>query len=140
MKTYRVMVNGEIYAVTIEEIIASTPGSVLSRVAAPVPTTISAPAVSAPPAPPKPVAPPPAPKPTPVVSSSGKAVQAPMPGKVLAVKVAPGDAVKSGTLLVILEAMKMENDIMAPVAGTVAAVNVRAGDSVSTGEVLVVID
>lgn len=63
-----------------------------------------------------------------------------MPGKVLAVKVAPGDAVKSGTLLVILEAMKMENDIMAPVAGTVAAVNVQAGDSVSTGEVLVVID
>jgi glutaconyl-CoA decarboxylase len=63
-----------------------------------------------------------------------------MPGKILDIKVTPGDVVKSGTVLVILEAMKMENDIMAPADGTVRAINVKEGDSVNTGDVLVVIE
>ena len=67
-------------------------------------------------------------------------MQAPMPGKVLVVNVAPGAAVKRGTVLLVLEAMKMENDIMAPVDGTIKAVNVSVGSSVNTGDVLVVIE
>lgn len=134
MKTYRITVNGEVFDVTVAEAQAAAPGLLLPRRAAPVPT----PAPVAAPVPPKSAVPPAAAKP--VVTPGGKAVQAPMPGKVIAVKVAPGDVVKSGTLLVILEAMKMENDIMAPCDGTVAAVNVNAGDSASTGEVLVVMN
>ena len=59
-----------------------------------------------------------------------------MPGTILDVKVAPGAAVKAGDVLVILEAMKMENEIVAPQDGTVAAVNVKKGDSVNSGDVL----
>jgi glutaconyl-CoA decarboxylase len=62
-----------------------------------------------------------------------------MPGKILAVKAVPGDEVKSGTVLVILEAMKMENDIMATADGTIKSVNVQVGDSVNTGDVLIVL-
>lgn len=60
-----------------------------------------------------------------------------MPGTILDVKVAPGAAVKAGDPLVILEAMKMENDIVAPKDGTVASVSVKKGDSVEAGTLLV---
>ena len=60
-----------------------------------------------------------------------------MPGNILDVKVKPGDTVKSGDLLVILEAMKMENEILAPSDGTVASVNVRKGDTVNSNDLLV---
>ena len=59
-----------------------------------------------------------------------------MPGKILGVKVAPGQAVKRGEVVLILEAMKMENDIVAPQDGTIATVNAAAGDSVEAGAVL----
>ena len=62
-----------------------------------------------------------------------------MPGKVLEVKVRPGDAVKKGQILLILEAMKMQNEIMAPSDGKVADVRVAAGQSVNTGDVMVVL-
>ena len=62
-----------------------------------------------------------------------------MPGKILKVSVQPGSIVKSGDLLLILEAMKMENEILAPVSGTVKEVRVRPGDSVNTGDTLVII-
>lgn len=62
-----------------------------------------------------------------------------MPGKVLSVKVNVGDPVKNGDLVLILEAMKMENEIFAPADGTVAEVRVRGGESVNTGDVLVVL-
>ena len=60
-----------------------------------------------------------------------------MPGTIIAVKVSKGQAVKKGDVLVILEAMKMENEIMAPCDGTVASVNVNQGATVNTGDVLV---
>jgi biotin carboxyl carrier protein len=63
-----------------------------------------------------------------------------MPGKVLGIKVNVGDSVTSGTVLAILEAMKMENDIVAPVDGKIASINVSVGDSVNTGDVLIVMD
>ena len=67
-------------------------------------------------------------------------VEAPMPGNVLKVNVKVGDAVTEGQTLAVLEAMKMENDIVAPSAGTVASVNVSVGDSVNTGDVLVTLN
>ena len=73
------------------------------------------------------------------VTAAGEAVNAPMPGTILKVNVTQGQAVKAGTLLCVLEAMKMENEIMAPKDGTVAQVVVSKGASVSTGDALVVI-
>jgi biotin carboxyl carrier protein len=60
-----------------------------------------------------------------------------MPGNILDIKVAAGDSVKLGTPLVILEAMKMENEIVAPADGVVAGIHVNKGDSVDTGALLV---
>jgi len=142
MKTYRVTVNGEVYEVTVEEVKSPATGVPSSHVATPAPPPTPTQPVSAPQTTPKLAPPPPAPAPAPTPISApaagtgGKKIQAPMPGKILAVKTAPGDAVKSGTVLVILEAMKMENDIMAPADGTVKAVNIKEGDSVNTGDIL----
>ena len=70
-------------------------------------------------------------------SAGAVEVKAPMPGNILDVKVAAGASVKAGDVLVILEAMKMENEIVAPQDGTVASVNVNKGDTVNSGDVLV---
>ena len=80
-----------------------------------------------------------APAAAPVVTGAGQAVTAPMPGTILKVNVQNGQAVKEGDVLCILEAMKMENEIMAPKAGTVTQVLVSKGASVDTGAALVVI-
>ena len=71
--------------------------------------------------------------------SGGESVNAPMPGTILKVNVANGDAVKAGTVLVVLEAMKMENEILSPKDGTVTQVLVNRGASVDTGAPMVVI-
>ena len=73
----------------------------------------------------------------PVAAGAGEAIKAPMPGTILDVKVAPGSTVKKGQVLVILEAMKMENEIVSPQDGKVASVNVSSGTSVTTGQVLI---
>ena len=75
----------------------------------------------------------------PAVTGAGEAVTAPMPGNILKVNVTQGQAVKAGTVLVVLEAMKMENEIMAPADGTVTQVLVSKGSTVDTGAPLVVI-
>ncbi len=79
----------------------------------------------------------PAPAAKPVAAGSAT-ISAPMPGKVLEVKVKAGDAVKSGDVLMILEAMKMQNEIMAPADGTISDVRVSAGQTVGTGDVMIV--
>ncbi|CDB46312.1 biotin/lipoyl-containing protein [Phascolarctobacterium faecium] len=84
---------------------------------------------------PKAAAPAPAAKP---VAAGSATISAPMPGKVLEVKVKAGDAVKSGDVLMILEAMKMQNEIMAPADGTISDVRVSAGQTVGTGDVMIV--
>lgn len=106
MKKYRVNVNGSLYEVEIEEMDAPAAGA-----AAP----------QAPAAPKAPAAP-----------AGGQQIKAPMPGTILDVRVQAGQAVKKGQVLVILEAMKMENEIQAPCDGTVTSVSVRKGDSVET--------
>ena len=123
MKYYNITVNGVAYSVSVEETAAG---------AAPV----AAPA--APAAPKAPAAPAAAPKAAAPAGAAGAVtVKAPMPGNILDVKVAAGASVKAGDVLVILEAMKMENEIVAPQDGTVASVNVNKGDTGNSGDGLV---
>ena len=121
MRKFNITVNGKTYEVDVEEI-----GGV-----APVAPVVSAP-VSAPAAAPAPAT---APKAAPVAGA--KQVTAPMPGTMVSVKVNVGDKVTSDTLVAVLEAMKMENEIFAGVEGTVAGISVSAGDSVNTGDVII---
>ena len=121
MKYYNITVNGVAYSVSVEETAAGA-----APVAAPA-APVAAPA--APAAAPKAAAP--------AGAAGAVAVKAPMPGNILDVKVAAGASVKAGDVLVILEAMKMENEIVAPQDGTVASINVNKGDTVNSGDVLV---
>ena len=128
---YKVTLNGRTYEVEVEQgkamlldeydAIAPAPAAAAAPVAAPA----AAPAAAAPAAP--------------VVTGAGETVNAPMPGNILKVNVKAGDVVKAGTVLVVLEAMKMENEIMAPKDGTVTQVVVSKGSTVDTGAPLVVI-
>ena len=121
MKYYTITVNGVAYSVSVEETAAG-----------------AAPVAAAPAAPKAPAAPAAAPKAAAPAGAAGAvSVKAPMPGNILDVKVAAGASVKAGDVLVILEAMKMENEIVAPQDGTVASVNVHKGDTVNSGDVLV---
>ena len=124
MKNYRVTVNGIPYDVVVEELDAS----VASEMAAPA-------AVSA-----APKAAPAAPKATPKGNAGATAIKAPMPGTLIKVNVKAGDAVKKGDVLCVLEAMKMENDILAPADGVVATVEAAQGASVATDAVLVTLN
>lgn len=124
MKNYTITVNGNVYNVSVEEgfgAVAATP------VAAPA----AAPAA----------APTPAPKAAaPAVAAGAVKVNAPMPGKILAVKTSVGAAVKKGDVVLVLEAMKMENEIVAPQDGTVASIAVSVGASVESGEVMLTLN
>ena len=113
MKAYKVNVNGNVYEITIEVIDKAD---------------IKAPAAQAPA---------PAPAAAPVAAPAGaQTVSAPMPGTILKVNVSNGQAVKKGDVLMVLEAMKMENEILAPDDGTVSSVNVAQGATVESGTVL----
>lgn len=128
MKKYNITVNGTVYAVEVEEAGAAP--------SAPAPAP-AAPAAAAPaPAPAAPAPAPAAPAPAPA-AAGGQTISAPMPGTIFDIKVTPGQAVNAGDVLIILEAMKMENEIMAPEAGTVDAVLVTKGASVNMGDALV---
>ncbi|MGL5512913.1 MAG: biotin/lipoyl-containing protein, partial [Sporomusa sp.] len=73
------------------------------------------------------------------VAAGAQVVAAPMPGKILSINAKAGDAVKRGDVLLILEAMKMQNEIMAPADGTVSDIRVSAGQTVSTGDAMVIL-
>ena len=132
---YKVTLNGRTYEVEVE----AGKAMLLDEYEAVVP---SAPAAAPAPVSAAPVAAAPAAAPAPAAAAApvaGEAVTAPMPGTILKVNVTAGQAVKEGDLLVVLEAMKMENEIFAPKAGTIAQVLVNKGSSVDTGATLVVI-
>jgi glutaconyl-CoA decarboxylase len=129
---YKVTLNGRTYEVEVEAGKAMLLSEYEAVAPAPAAAAPAAPAAAAPAAPAAAPA-------APAVTGSGEAVNAPMPGNILKVNVKVGDAVKSGTVLVVLEAMKMENEIMAPKDGTVTQVLVSKGSTVDTGAALVVI-
>ena len=110
MKYYNITVNGVAYSVSVEETAAGAAPVAAAPVAAPA---------------------------APAGAAGAVAVKAPMPGNILDVKVKAGASVKAGDVLVILEAMKMENEIVAPQDGTVASINVNKGDTVNSGDTLV---
>ena len=115
MKNYRITVNGTAYDVAVEELAAGAAPAPVAQVAAPVAA------------------------PAPAAKSTGTGsikVASPMPGKILDVKTKVGDAVKKGQVLLILEAMKMENEVVAPEDGTVASVDVAVGAMVEAGDTL----
>ena len=112
MKNYTITVNGQTYVVQVEE------GITAGAQAAPV-VTIPAPAPAAP-----------------AGAAGSVSVESPMPGKILSIDKKVGDKVDEGQTIMILEAMKMENEIVAPEAGTIASINVSVGQAVEAGEVL----
>ncbi len=125
MKNYRITVNGVAYDVTVEEISGDQAGSLPAAAA---PAAVTAPAAPAAP-----------PRKAPAKSSSavgGVKINAPMPGKIVDIKVKAGQKVDKGQVVVVLEAMKMENEICAPQAGTIATVDISVGDGVEGGDVL----
>ncbi len=129
MKYYTITVNGNTYNVSVEEGIAAAPVSAPApRAAAPAP----APAAPAPAAEKKEAAP------APVAGGAEGSfkVSSPMPGKIVSIKASVGQTLKKGDVILILEAMKMENEIVAPQDGTVASINVTAGQSVDAGALL----
>ena len=111
MKAYKVTVNGNVYEITLEVIDKAD-----IKAAPAAPAAAPAPVAAAP--------------------AGGEAIKAPMPGTILKVNVANGQAVKKGDVLFVLEAMKMENEIMAPCDGTVNGVAVSAGAAVESGSAL----
>ena len=127
MKKFSVTVNGTVYDVEVNEVKAG--GAAPAPAAAPAPKAAPAPAPAAAPAP-KAAAP---------VAAGATTVKAPMPGKILSVAVSAGQAVKKGDLLLVLEAMKMQNEIYAPQDATVSEVRVSANQAVATGEDMVVL-
>ena len=137
MNRYKVTVNGTAYDVLVEDMGGTQ--AAYAPVAQPAPAVVPAAAPVAAPQPvPAPVAATPAPAPAPAPAGAS-VVEAPMPGKILKISVAVGASVSSGDVLLILEAMKMENEISAPVSGTVREIRAREGDSVNTGDVLIVL-
>ncbi len=122
MKRYQVTVNGERYEVSVEELDTAAPAASFQKApAAASQAQPSAPDKQAPSA------------------GGGKEVPSPMPGVILDVRVKEGQEVKSGDVLVVLEAMKMENDIVAPVDGKVTSVQVKKGDTVESNQTIVTI-
>lgn len=130
---YTATLNGKQYEVELERIDAYEPMPRYGEAPAAAPAAPAAPAPA-----PAPAAPAPAPAAAPAAGAT--TVEAPMPGKILNIKVSAGQAVKFGETVIVMEAMKMETEIVAPADGTVAQILVKAGDAVDTGAALVTLN
>ncbi len=119
MRRFNINVNGTAYDVQVEEVGADTPVSTPAPAATPVQPATPAPQAT-----------------TSAPVGAGAKVEAPMPGNIVDVKVNVGDLVKTGDVLVVLEAMKMENDIVAPCDGKVTSLTVKKGDTVNSNDTL----
>lgn len=129
IKTFRIVIDGVEHVVQVEEMgsaaTAAAPAPVAQPVApAPAPAPVAAPA-------------PVTPAPAPVSAGDGEVVVAPLQGKIFTINVGVGDQVKAGDTLVVIEAMKMENEIPAPHDGEIASILVGKGDNVAAGDPLV---
>jgi len=139
-RKFRITIGGITYNVEVEEVggqeNAPAPVQTAARTAAPlVATAASAPA----PVPNRDLSTAPAPVKTPELATAGDVVRAPLPGLIVGVKVEVGQQIKKGDVVLVLEAMKMENDIVASADGTVKEIVVAKGSAVSLGDALVVI-
>ena len=123
MKRYNITVNGTAYDVTVEETDGSA-APVAALAAAPAPKKAAAPAAPA----------------APAGAQGGVKINAPMPGTIVDVKLAVVAKVTNGTVIAVLEAMKMENDVVASCDGTIASINVTKGQSVETGTLIATIN
>ena len=132
MRAYSISVNGKVYDVEVRErgAVVSSSAKAEAPVAASPVKTVAAPAPT--PAPKQPAVSAP-------VSEAGAKVTSPMPGQIYDMKVGEGDSVSLNQVLCILEAMKMENEIVAPVEGTIDRIHVKTGDSVDTGDMILTI-
>lgn len=136
MRKFIVNVNGNSYEVEVEEVgvHAVAPATKPTQpVSAPAPAAAAPAAPAAAPAE-KPIAP------APSGAEGAIKITAPMPGNIVDIKVKPGDKVSKGTVVLILEAMKMENEILSPQDATVASVNVTKGQQVNTGDVMLTLN
>ena len=142
MKTYKITVGGKTYEVGVEEV-GGAPDVRVAPVAvsapAPAPKPVAAPAPAPKPAPAPAPAPAPKPAPAPAPSGGGSDVTAPMSGKVISINVSEGEQVKSGQLLLVFEAMKMENELFAPNDGTVTKIHVEKGATLEVGAPVITI-
>ena len=129
LRKFKIAIDGKEYLVEMEEI-----GGVPQPVAPVAPVAVAAPAEAAP----QPAAAP-APGVTPP-SGAGTKIESPMPGTILSVAVNVGDTVSVDQNLLVLEAMKMENEIVAPIAGTVTGIHVAKGEAVDVGQILITIE
>jgi len=139
LRSFNVFVNGDFFEVGVEQIGGAPVITSITPVAQPA----AAAGVHVPPPPPKPAAQAPqpqaAPAPRPAAVTAGTTLEAPMPGMIIRYEVSEGAAVNEGDVVLILEAMKMENSITSPITGTVKKINFKDGDSVQKGDVLAVI-
>ena len=138
MRKFKVTVNGTLYNVEVEE-----EGFRVAPAAPPAPAAAAAPAPAAPPAAPTPpraaAAAPAAPAAAPAIAAGDTPLSAPMPGKVTEILKKAGDKVGKGETILLLEAMKMQNEIGAPVSGTIKSLHVSRGQAVKAGEIMAVI-
>ena len=136
MKKYRINVNGNTYEVEVEELGGASGPSI-----APPPVAKAAPPAAAPKAPAAaaPSAPASEPKKTAPAAAGAGDITAPMQGKIISVEVNVGDSVSEGDVVVVLEAMKMENEVFCDADGTVKEIKCKPGDNVNSGDVLIVI-
>ena len=140
---YTATLNGKQYEVELERIDAYEPMPRYGEAPAAAPAPVAAPAAPAPapaPAAPAPAPAPAAPAPAAAPAAGATTVEAPTPGKILNIKVSAGQAVKFGETVIVMDAMKMETEIVAPADGTVAQILVKAGDAVDTGAALVTLN